>query len=860
MLTNLARKRENFKRKFFTQKSLSYFLFGLIIFIIVGFVLSFLVFAWYSRDLPEPGKVKRSSGFSTVFLDRDDKVIYEMYKDENRIPIDIKDIPEYLKKGTIAIEDKNFYTHGGFSITGIIRGVFISTILKGRAEGGSTLTQQLIKNSLLSSERTITRKIKEFILATEVERRYTKDQILGMYLNESPYGGSFYGVESAAKGYFGKSAKDLNLVECAILSGMPQNPSIYSPFIGKPDAFIGRTTDVLRRMREDKYITTDQEKQALIDLKKIKFTEPKIGIRAAHFVFYVRDQLIKLYGEKILDQGLKIKTTLSLEVQDEIEKITKEEIAKLKGLNATNAGVVVLDSQTNEILGMVGSYDYNDEKFGKFNTTLGLRQPGSSIKPITYALAFEKGYTPATVLMDTKTVFPKQGETDYTPVNYDGKFRGPVQLRFALGNSLNIPAVKLLAMLGVKDFLNIAYSFGLDTFEPTDANLKRFGLAITLGGGESKLIDMTSAYSVLARGGIRKNYSSILEVKDYNGKDIFKAESKNEKRVLSEGSSFLVSHILSDNIARSEEFGLNSYLNIPGKTVAVKTGTTDDKRDNWAIGFTKNITVGVWVGNNDNSPMNPTIASGATGASPIFYRTMVSLLKKYKDGIMDKPSNVEAVEIDSYLGGLPRDGQSKRTDYFIKGTEPKDISPAYKRLRISKANGKLANDLEIRLGEYDFKDYVVFEEKDPISTDGRNRWQEGIEEWRKTQSDDKFKYPTETSTSKIEDVVVQIKSPEDKKQYDNTDISLNVKITSMEDIKKVEIFINGNSIKTFNENKKEFEFGLKDYFPSSDPKTYEIKVRAENNKGKVGDTTARIGIKRAWDSTDPTPTQEQGKH
>lgn len=853
MLTNLLRrKREIFKRRFFTQKNLSYLLFGLIILVVVVFILSFLVFVWYSRDLPEPGKVKRSTGFSTVFLDRDDKVIYDMYKDENRIPIDIKDIPDNLKKGTIAIEDKNFYTHGGFSIPGIIRGVFINSILKGRAEGGSTLTQQLIKNSLLTSERTVTRKIKEFILSTEVERRYTKDQILGMYLNESPYGGSFYGVESAAKGYFGKSAKDLNLIECAILSGMPQNPSIYSPFIGKADAYVARTQNVLRRMREDGYITTNQEKQALIDLKKIKFTEPKSGVKAAHFVFYVRDQLVKLYGEKIMDQGLKIKTTLSLEVQDEIEKITKEEIEKLAGLNATNGSVVVLDSKSNEILGMVGSYDYNDEKFGKFNTALALRQPGSAIKPITYALAFEKGYTPATVIMDVKTVFPKQGEKDYDPVNYDGKYRGPVQLRFALGNSLNVHAVKVLAMLGVKEFLNLGYSFGLDTFEPNDANLKRFGLAITLGGGESKLIDMTSAYSVFARGGIRKNYSSILEVKDYNNKDIFKAENKNEKRVLSEGSSFLISHILSDNIARQEEFGLNSYLNIPGKTVAVKTGTTDDKRDNWAVGYTKDITVGVWVGNNDNSPMNPKIASGATGASPIFYRSMIALLKKYKDGIMDKPDNVEAVEIDSYLGGLPRDGQPKRTEYFIKGTEPRDISSSYKKLKISKNNGKLANDLEIRLGEYDFKEYVVFEEKDPISTDGKNRWQEAIDAWRNGQSDDRFKYPTETSTTKIEDVVVQIKSPEDKKQYDNTDINLNVKITSMEDIKKVEILLNGSTIRTYNENKREFEMNIKDELKEN--KTYEIKVKAENTKGKSGESTVRIGIKRAWDSGDPTPT------
>ncbi len=838
-------RRTSLRSRYNKQKIFSFLLLFVIGAIILSFLFSIVLFAWYSKDLPSPGKVQRNTGFSTVFLDRDDKVIYQMYKDENRIPIDIKDIPDYLKKGTIAIEDKNFYQHSGFSITGIIRGVFINTILHGRTEGGSTLTQQLIKNSLLSSERTITRKIKEFILATEVERRYSKDQILGMYLNESPYGGTFYGVESAAKGYFGKSAKDLNLIECAILSGMPQNPSVYSPFIGKSDAYVGRTTDVLRRMREDKYITAAQEKKALEDLKSIKFTEPKVGIRAPHFVFYIRDQLTKLYGDKIFDQGLKIKTTLSLEVQETIEKIAKDEIEKLKGLNATNAAVVVLDSQSNEILGMVGSYDFNNESFGKFNVVTALRQPGSSIKPVTFALAFEKGYTPATVLMDTKTVFPKQGEKDYIPENYDGKFRGPVQLRFALGNSLNLPAVKLLAMLGVRDFLQGAYNMGLDTFEPNSENLKRFGLAITLGGGESRLIDMTSAYTVFARGGIRKNYSAILEVKDYKGKSIYTPTSKNEKRVLSDNTSFLISHILSDNNARLEEFGPNSYLNVPGKTVAVKTGTTDDKRDNWAIGFTKSITVGVWVGNNDNSPMNPKIASGATGASPIWHYSMRELLKKFPDGIMDKPDGVSAVEINSYLGGLPKDGEGKRVEYFAKGTEPKDISPFYKRLKISKNNGKIANDLEVKLGDYEEKDFIVIEEKDPISQDGKNRWQEAIDEWRKNQGNDKFKYPTEVSDSKKDDVAVSIKNPEDKKKLDNTDFNLKAKITSLESVKKIEIFVNGNVVKTINEDKREIDENMKQYVSSDN--VFEIKVKAENNKGKTGESKINIGINKDWD-------------
>ena len=624
------------KKKYFRQKLFVYVLLGVMIAILSLFILFFILFAWFSRDLPSPGTVQRRSGFSTIFSDRDDKVIYELYKDQKRIPVDFDEISEHLKKATVAIEDKDFYTHTGFSSKGMIRALF-AILLKGRLEGGSTLTQQLVKNVLLTPERNITRKIKEFILATEIERKYSKDQILTMYLNESPYGGTFWGVESAAKGYFGKSAKDLNLIESAIIAGFPQRPSSYSPFIGKENAYRERTKNVLRRMREDHVIDKKVEIQALADLDQIHFSSPHLSIRAPHFVFYVRDELTQLFGDKLIDQGTSIKTTLSLDLQEAIEKIVSEEIEKIKKLNATNAAVVVLDSQTNEILAMVGSYDYNDEKYGKFNTATALRQPGSSIKPITYALALEKGYTPSTVIMDVKTIFPNQGGKDYIPENYDGKFRGPIQLRFALGNSINIPAVKLLAMVGVHDFLQKGYDMGLDTLEPTTANLKRFGLAVTLGGGEVRLLDLTSAYSIFARGGVRKEYFAIKELRDYAGKAINLPKNPSEKRVFSEDVSFLISHILSDNNARIEEFGPNSYLNIAGKTVAVKTGTTNDKRDNWTIGYTKGVTVGVWVGNNDNSPMNSKIASGVTGASPIWHKVMRELLKKYPHGILNKP-------------------------------------------------------------------------------------------------------------------------------------------------------------------------------------------------------------------------------
>ncbi len=828
------------------RKYLLYGLMGMVGFLVVGFIFAFILFAWFARDLPSPGKLSETEGSSTVYYDRNGKVIYEMYKDKNRIPVPLKDISTFVKEGTIAIEDKNFYTHGGVSQSGLVR-AFINIFLKRRFEGGSTITQQLIKNVLLYPSRTPSRKIKEMILAFDVERRYTKDEILEMYLNESPYGGNYYGVMSASRGYFGKDPKDLNLAESAILSGLPQNPSVYSPHIGVKDAWKGRTMDVLRRMREDGYISRDQEKKALADLDKVKFTPPHLDIDAPHFVFYVRDQIEKEFGSKLIDQGVKVKTTLDLDVQRAAQKAVHDEILDLKEYKVGNGAAVVLDSKTGDILAMVGSYDYGDEKFGKFNVATALRQPGSTIKPVTYALAFEKGYTPATVVMDVKTEFASQGDEAYSPVNYDGKFRGPTQLRFALGNSYNIPAVKLLAMVGLRDFLQKASDMGLTTFAPTDENMKRFGLAVTLGGGESTLLDMTSAFSVFAAGGVRRDPSSILEITDFDGKKIYKKSEPKSNQVISKEAAFLISHIMSDNNARVDAFGPNSFLRVPGKTVAVKTGTTNDKRDNWTIGYTNDITVGVWVGNNDNSPMNQNISSGVTGASPIWHNIMVELLKKYKDGIMEKPDKVKALEIDALLGGLPRDGQSKRTEYFIEGTEPKETSPYYKKLKISKTNGKLANDIEVRTGNYDEKDYIVITESDPVSTDGRNRWQEGINEWAKNQGDDRFKGPTEVSDNNSDNVVVQIKSPGNQSTVGNP-VNLSVKITSSSSIKNVKVYLNGSEYKNFDGDNKDINenFSLPDG-------TYELKVVAKNDKDKTGETTIKIGVNKPWDAA-PTST------
>jgi len=451
--------------------------------------------------------------------------------------------------------------------------------------------------------------------------------------------------------------------------------------------------------------------------------------------------------------------------------------------------------------------------------------------------------------MDVSTVFPNQGDKDYVPVNYDGKFRGPMQIRFALGNSENIPAVKLLAMVGIRDFLQKAEQFGLEGFAPTDENMKRYGLAVTLGGGESSLIDMTSAFSVFASGGLKREPSDLTEISDFKGKTIYKEVRVKEKRVLSPEIAFLISHILTDNNARVETFGPNSYLNIPGKTVSVKTGTTNDKRDNWAIGYTKSVTVGVWAGNNDNSPMNPKITSGATGASSIWYKLMRELLKKHPDGIMDKPEKIKALTIDAYLGGLPRDEYPTRSEYFIEGTEPKETSKFYKRLKISKANGKLANDVEIKSGNYDEKSYIVITENDPVSTDGKNRWQEAIDGWARNQVDEKYHYPTETSDASADSVIVSIKAPGNQVTIGSGNVNIQAKITSLAPLKNVKIYLNGSEIRNFNEDKKDIDETI-----SLSDGVYEVRVTAVNDKDKSGDSSIKFGVNKPWDTTTPTPT------
>lgn len=737
---------------FVANKIVKFVFFGLIALVIF----SFGVFLWFSRDLPTPGKLSAQNlSQSTKVYDRNGIVLYDVYEGNvNRTYVTLPEVSKTFQEATIAIEDKDFYTNQGFSLMGYLRSIRNFFIARGISGGGSTLTQQLVKNTLLSSEQTLPRKIKELILAIQVDQKYSKDQILELYLNIAPYGGTAVGVEAAAEHYFGKKANQLSLVESAILSGMPQSPSYYSPYGQNPKAYIARTTDVLRRMREDGYITRLQEEAAVKQLPGVKFQAQRQAIKAPHFSFYIKDLLIQQFGEGMVESGgLQVYTTLDYKLQQQAEDIVKEEVEKAKNLKVGNGASVVLNPKNGEILAMVGSKDFFDN--GQFNViTKALRQPGSSIKPVTYAAALEKGYTASSLLMDTKTVFHTPGsEKDYVPVNYDGKFHGPTHVRFALGNSFNLPAVKMVALVGVKNMLQVAHNMGISTLAPTQENLNRFGLAVTLGGAEVKPLEYAAALGAFANGGKKTEPVAILKVTNKKGDILYEYKDPSEKRVIPEEVAFIISHILLDNNARSITFGTNSYLHIPGRTVAVKTGTTDDKRDNWTVGWTPSMLVLTWVGNNDNSPMG-NVSSGVTGAAPIWRRIMMAALQGKGNEEFKKPDNVVAMEIDAYGGGLPVDGQPKRTEYFIKGTEPTGPSKIYKEIKVSKSdNNKLASDSEIAKGEYDTKKFIVFEENDPVSSDGVNRWQEGIDAWvKETFAADKPEYypPKEKSDKVVE--------------------------------------------------------------------------------------------------------------
>ena len=632
------------------------------------FLVSLLYFFW---GLPNPLRLSTNPApASTKLLDRNGKLIYEIFTSQRRTPIKLADIPDYAWQATIASEDKDFYKHSGFSLRGIAR-AFVNTFFKRNLQGGSTITQQLVKNALLTQDRTVRRKVREFALSIMVEMIYPKDQILEFYLNEVSYGGTAYGLESAAQTYFGKSARNLTLAEAALLAGLPQAPSYYSPFGSRPELARERQKYVLEQMVTDGYINPSDANAA--SEEELRYAQQGI-LKAPHFSLWVKDYLIDKYGsQQVTQEGLIVTTSLDLDLQDYAQDVVATETAKLKSARVGNGAALVTDPGTGQILAMVGSRDYFDTTHdGNVNVVLAHRQPGSSIKPLNYSLALEKHLlTAATVLADKATCFSQASQELYCPVNYDGQFHGPTQVRFALGNSFNIPAVKTLTLNGLDDFVATASAFGITTF--TDP--KNYGPSLTLGGGEITMLDMATAFGALANAGQRVDLNPILKVVDRNGKTLEEAPTlPPNTRVISPGTAYIISHILLDNGARSAAFGANSQLVIKSHPeVSVKTGTTNDKRDNWTIGYNPNKLVAVWVGNNNNTPMSA-VASGVTGASPIWNKIMTYTLKDQPQKWPVQPPDVVGATVCSLSGykapEAPPPDCAPRYEYFLKGTIP----------------------------------------------------------------------------------------------------------------------------------------------------------------------------------------------
>lgn len=633
-------------------------------------VLSGVLILWGSSlEIPSFDSFEeRRVAESTKIYARDGKTaLYDIHENVKRRLVPYGEISRFAKNATVAIEDAEFYEHRGIKPTSILRAVLVNLAGLKFSQGGSTITQQVVKNSLLTSEKKISRKLKEWVLAIKLEQVLSKDDILGIYLNEAPYGGNIYGIEEASLSFFGKNARDLNLAEAAYLAALPQAPTYYSPYGNNRARLEERKNLVLQRMLDLGFISQGEFEAS--GKEPVEFLpQADTGIHAPHFVIFVRSYLEEKYGKETVESGgLRVITTLDFEMQKKAEEIVKKYALENKEkFNAENASLVAIDPKTGQILTMVGSRDYFDKEIdGNFNIALAHRQPGSAFKPFVYATAFKKGYAPETVLFDLETEFqttcdpdgkPLPGEKEencYRPENYDHVFRGPVSLRDALAQSINIPAIKTLYLAGIADSIKTARDLGITSL--SDPN--RYGLTLVLGGGEVSLLEMTSAYGVFANDGVKNRYEKILRIEDKNG-NVLEEWKPDQEKIIPENIAREINDILSDNKARTPAFGERSYLYIEGKTVAVKTGTTNDYRDAWIIGYTPSIAVGAWAGNNDNSPMEKKVAGFII--APLWNAFVSEILKDSPDEKFARPEVA-----DKNLKPVLRGFWQGNNNYFI---------------------------------------------------------------------------------------------------------------------------------------------------------------------------------------------------
>ncbi len=791
------------------------------------FIVGTIYTIWISRSLPDPNRLTdRHIAQSTKIYDRTgEHILYEIFTDQRRTIIDIEDIPKNVINGVIATEDTTFYQHHGIRPLSILRAFVVGTFTSKRVAGTSTLTQQLVKNAILTDERSISRKIKEAILSLRLEQKYSKEQILKIYFNEIPYGSTNYGVEAAAQNYFGKSAKDLNLQESASLAGLPKAPSRY---LRDKDALKERRNFVLRRMFEEGYITEEEKNNA--QNEPVTLEQTFDNIKAPHFVLYVKEQLSDLFGENIVASGgLKVITTLDWQKQEAAQKTVDETGAKvLKEAGANNTAITALDPKTGQILAMVGSADfYNDAINGQFNVaTLGKRQPGSSFKPIIYAAAFEKGYTADTILFDVGTDFDLGGQT-YRPQNYDLQERGPVTIRQALQGSLNIPAVQAMYLVGTKKAVTFAERLGYTTLSEGS-----FGLSLVLGGGEVKMIDHANAYSAFANGGIKNEVTSILSITDSKGDSLYEWKKKKGEQVIKPEIAALVSNVLSDDAARAYVFGAGGVLTLPGRPVAAKTGTTNNYIDAWTVGYTPSIVSVVWAGNTNNAPMK-----AGFGGSMVAARIWNAFMK-------------EAIKNDP-VENFPEPPKNEAQKPILRGSSGGGIT-----LKVNKVTGKIASDVtppeliveRSYLQPHSILHYV--NKDDPQGPGPTNpgddpqyqNWENAIQSWiaRRKEKDPTWEYSAEEPPTEIDDAyslelipTLEVIIPAADSALSSRQIDTDIRVTAPRGVKQVRYRIDAMWVDVV----KEHPFNLHYFATELVPGAHTMTIIVEDDIGNTLEKT-----------------------
>lgn len=678
------------------------------------------VFAWFAKDLPSPNKINAiASAQTTKLYDRTgEHLLVEIYGDKDRSIIEFNQMPQCIKDATVALEDKDFYKQGAFSPAGLAR-AFTGVLVRDRSKGGgSTITQQYVKNALLTNEPTYSRKIKELILAIEIEQLYKKDDILKLYLNEIPYGSTAYGIQAASKQYFGKDAKDLSLSECAMLASIPQAPTYYSPYGTHKDALIAKKSRVLDLMVAQKYISQSEADAAkqVNDLANLKPYNPYANVTAPHYVQYVRELLEDKFGvKKVNEGGLKVITSLDYDKQKQAEEAVASGMTAVRANGGSNAALTSANPKTGEVLTMVGSYDYNDAEFGSYNVAVARRQPGSSIKPIVYSNLFKKNWGPGSTMYDVQTDFGG----GYKPQNYTRRFYGVQSARTSLASSLNIPAVKALYIGGINEFMGTAKDMGITTF---DRSTDEYGLSLALGSGEVKMVDMANAFSVLADNGVKHDQVYWLKITDSQGKtlDELKPDRDKGKEVLDPQVASEITSILSDNNARCSlgVFTCNNPLTLGGRPVAAKTGTSEDYKDAWTLGYTPSIVTAVWAGNNDNKPMTQ---AASIISAPIWNKYMQAALKDSPVEQFNQANGLKQVTLDANTGKSPTAATKKtRTDIFASWFSLTKADGEQKGT-IDVVSGKLATECTPQAAKQEISGSSMTAEI-PSSDPSFNRW------------------------------------------------------------------------------------------------------------------------------------------